>query len=193
MDASDFNIDVWCFIENDATNFRMCDKQDATDFSDWSISLISRWTISIGVSLHRQRTFLRFALAELVDKVDKMWMRFCVCGGRGEGLEGDVRPVKIISFILSRIIFKVGENGRSPRKTTWLPASRIWLVSRDPSRARTQWDYERFRALKISVRNHSATGAPNTYFDRRLMLCIVPLIIVHIKVLGNIVENSIKL
>ena len=57
-----------------------------------------------------------------------------------------LRPIRIISLILSWVWAKTGE----PRKDIWPLASRTWLVSH------AWWDDVRFRALMISVLNHSA-------------------------------------
>ena len=40
-----------------------------------------------------------------------------------------LRPIKIISLILSKSVSRWGKNRRSRRKTTWSPTSRTWLVS----------------------------------------------------------------
>ena len=45
-----------------------------------------------------------------------------------------LRPTNIMWLTLSQVIVRWGENGRSPRKTTWPSASRTWLVSQV-----TQW------------------------------------------------------
>ena len=52
------------------------------------------------------------------------------------------------------------KNGRSPRKNTWPPESRTWLVSLWPKKGLNPrwWDDKQFGVLKISVLNHSATG-----------------------------------
>ena len=74
----------------------------------------------------------------------------------GEGIYG---PSKLFHSFWAGSIVRLGENGRSPRKTTWPLASRTWLVSHmTRARLEQRWDDERFRRLKISVLNYSATG-----------------------------------
>ena len=63
-------------------------------------------------------------------------------GGGGYGLP------RLFHSFWAKSIVKWGEKGTSPRKTTWPPASKTWLVSCDQSEV---------RALKISGLNHSAT------------------------------------
>ena len=75
-------------------------------------------------------------------------------GGGGAG-------VKFFHSFWAESIVRWGENRRSPRKTIWPPTSRTWLVSH-MTRARSNpqhKDDKWFRALKISVLSHSATGA----------------------------------
>ena len=48
-------------------------------------------------------------------------------------LFGFYGPSKLFHSFWAESIIRWGENGRSQRKTTWPPASRTWLVSRDPS------------------------------------------------------------
>ena len=72
-----------------------------------------------------------------------------------------LRPVKIISLILSRVNRKVGRKREIPEKKhldhppAELGLSHIWpeIGSNSP-----RWDDERFRALKLSDLNHSAMG-----------------------------------
>ena len=67
---------------------------------------------------------------------------------------GGIRPFKIISLI-SKPILRWGENGKSLRKTTWPPASRMTRARFEP-----QWsDEEQFRVLKTSIHIHSAKGS----------------------------------
>ena len=66
-------------------------------------------------------------------------------------------PSRLFHSFWTESIGRGDENGRSSRKTTWPPASRTWLVSLDSKPQ--QWDDERFRALKMSILNHSAMGA----------------------------------
>ena len=46
---------------------------------------------------------------------------------------GFYSPSRLFHSFWAKSIIRWGENGRSLRKTTWPPASRTWLVSRDPS------------------------------------------------------------
>ena len=72
-----------------------------------------------------------------------------------------LRPVKIISLILSRVNRKVGRKREIPEKNHLITrkqnlACLTWpKLGSNPER----WDDERFRALKISDHNHSDTGA----------------------------------
>ena len=63
------------------------------------------------------------SLTRHLDMAFIVFVYVCVGGGR-------LRPVKMISLILSLVTRKVGaKNGRSSRKNTWRPASRTWLIS----------------------------------------------------------------
>ena len=73
-----------------------------------------------------------------------------------------LRPVKIILLILSRSNRKVGrkreilEKKKHDHPQAEIGLSHIWPeLGLNPQR----WDDERFKAQKISVLNHSATGA----------------------------------
>ena len=78
-------------------------------------------------------------------------------------------PVKIISLILSRINRKVGQKWEIPREKTLdhlqaeLGLPHIWL---EPQ----QWDDDQFKVLKISILNHSATGAAHFWFNLKASL-----------------------
>ena len=89
----------------------------------------------------------------------QQWLEACCCFF----LFGFYGLSKLFHSFLAESIVRWGKNGRSPRKNTWPPASRIWLLSH-VTRAR-RWDDEQFRALKISVLNHSATGWPETFWQ----------------------------
>ena len=67
-------------------------------------------------------------------------------------------PSRLFHSFWAESIIRWGENGRfPPKKHTRPPVRRTWLVSH-VTRARLE-PIERFWALKISVLNHSATGA----------------------------------
>ena len=75
-------------------------------------------------------------------------------------------------------IIRLGENGRSLRKTTWPPASRTWLDSL-VTQARLKPTAVRWqailRALKFSILNNSAMGAANgriTHFDWQMFITV---------------------
>ena len=74
---------------------------------------------------------------------------------------GGLRPVKIISFILSRVIHKVGWKREIPDKNhlTTRKQNLSCLTWPELGSNLQEWDDERFRTLKISVLNHSATVA----------------------------------
>ena len=83
-------------------------------------------------------------------------------------LFGILRPVKIISLILSRISRKVGRKWEIPEKKTpdhqqtELGLSHMWPeLGSNPQ----PWDDKPFRVLKISAFNQSTMGAAFTCFE----------------------------
>ena len=66
-----------------------------------------------------------------------------------------LRPVKMISLIMNRVNHKVGQKREIPEKKhmTTHKQNLAWPERSNPQ----QWDDERFRALKISILNHSTT------------------------------------
>ena len=77
-----------------------------------------------------------------------------------------LRPVKIISLILSRVNRKVGRKREIPEKKhlTTRTQNLACLTWPEQSSNPQRWDDERFRVLKISGLNHLATGAANIWF-----------------------------
>ena len=73
---------------------------------------------------------------------------------------GFYSPSRLFCSFSVESIVRWGENGRSPRKNTRPPQAELGFSHIWPKLGSNQqwWDDERFKALNISVRNHSATG-----------------------------------
>ena len=58
------------------------------------------------------------------------------------------------------------KTGDPREKNSWPPTSRTWFVSHWPDLVSNphRWDDLLFRSLEVSVLNHSATGAPRTWW-----------------------------
>ena len=83
---------------------------------------------------------------------------FCLSSSERKrfSLFGFYGPSRLFHSFWAQSIVRWGENGRSPRKTTWPPASRTWLVQH-VTWARLEPTAVRWRAM-ISGLNHSAKG-----------------------------------
>ena len=109
---------------------------------------------------------------------------------------GFYSPSRLFHSFWAKLISRWGENGRSPRKTTWPPTSTTSLVSyvtpklgSNPQR----WDDERFRALKIRGLNNSDTGAAmlvwvlpgRTILETGFLLIWLKFPLIHVKKLAG--------
>ena len=59
---------------------------------------------------------------------------------------GFCSPTRLFHLFWAESIVRWGENARSPRKNTWPPSCRTWLVSRELGSNPQRWNDERFRA-----------------------------------------------